>query len=199
MTTCSAFRVSRSAFRKWPPEWWRHIQGRLEAGGWRLEAIASSLAPRALSQLVSVALIAALVMLSGASAPAATAKAAAPANDLISLETDAKVKTKSFRRQLEPEQAAARAKLKRVEKSMNGVVGAKGTNGLSLSFGGTGDAEREMWLPFEAGLKLVGYQDLKEIRQGDMVSATCEQLEDGSELFLKRLTLLRAANAAPTQ
>ena len=129
----------------------------------------------------------------GPPAPEATAKAAAPANDMISLETDAKVTTKSFRRQLEPEQAAARAKMKRLEGTMTGVVGATGTNGLSLSFGITGNAEQERWLPFEAGLKLVGYQRLSDVRQGDTVNVTYEYLEDGSELFLKRLMLLKRA------
>ena len=129
----------------------------------------------------------------GPPAPEAAAKAAAPANDMISLETDAKVTTRSFRRQLEPEQAAARAKMKRLEGTMTGVVGATGTNGLSLSFGVTGNAEQERWLPFEAGLKLVGYPRLSDVRQGDTVNVTYEYLEDGSELFLKRLLLLKRA------
>lgn len=115
------------------------------------------------------------------------------ASDMISLETDAKVTAKRFRRELDPEQAAAQAKMKRVERTMTGTINAKGTNGIALSFGISGDSEREMWLPFEEGLKLAGYSSLNQVRQGDMVNVTCEHLEDGSELFLKRLALLKRA------
>ena len=73
-------------------------------------------------------------------------------------------------------------------------INAKGVNGIAVTLSVSGDSAREMWLPFEPGLKLLGYPSLNEVRQGDTVNVTYEYLEDGSEMFLKRLALLKRAS-----
>ena len=125
-------------------------------------------------------------------------KETAPASDkreLVSLETEGRVATKSFRRELDPEAAAKAAKVKRIERTASGVVVARGTNGMAFSAGFAGGG-REFWLPFEAGLKLMGYRSLSEIHDGDHVNVTYEEKEDDHELFLKRVALMQQAPPA---
>lgn len=124
----------------------------------------------------------------------------AGAEELISLETDANVTTKGLRRQLDPEQAAARAKLKRVEQTMSGIVVARGINGMAFSprLNASGEPAPELWLLFEPGLKLIGYRALTDINAGDMVNVTYEEITEDHERFLKKITLIqRAAEGGP--
>ena len=123
----------------------------------------------------------------------ASQAAAQPATtDMISLETDAKVAKSSIRREVDPATAAKLAKSERKSMTVTGLIVAKGLGGISFSIG-TKPSSSEMWLPFEPGLKLMGYGALADIRDGDLVNVTYEERLMDHDLFLKKIALLRTA------
>ena len=121
---------------------------------------------------------------------ASQAAAQPAATDMISLEVDAKVAKSSIRREVDPATAAKLAKSERKSVTLTGVIVAKGLGGISFS-PGTTPTSTEFWLPFEPGLKLMGYGKLADIHDGDLVNVTYEERLMDHDLFLKKIALLR--------
>lgn len=120
--------------------------------------------------------------------PAATAKTAAPLVSvpvkLVSKETAKPITA------LEPSGV--------VTKTVYGQVGLKNDNGFSLVLerDEEGGVLRELWFPFGSTMSLRGYESVDNLRDGDLVSVTFDEVVDVRERILKKIGLERANRKA---
>lgn len=84
-------------------------------------------------------------------------------------------------------------KVNMVTKTISGEISAWGPNGIALEYAKDdieGSAE-EIWLPYEAEPKLIGYKVKADIAAGDQVTVTYDEAEDGSKRILTGIRLLK--------
>ncbi len=84
-------------------------------------------------------------------------------------------------------------KLKMVTKTLSGEISARGPNGIALEYARdeVEGSSKEMWFPYEAEVKLIGYKAKTDITAGDQVAVTYNEAEDGSKRVLTGIRLLK--------
>ncbi|MBI4430480.1 MAG: hypothetical protein HY587_02065 [Candidatus Omnitrophica bacterium] len=76
-------------------------------------------------------------------------------------------------------------------KTLSGEVSARGPSGIALVYEKNDKkrASKEMWFPYEVEIELAGYKGKSEIAEGDMVTVTYDEAEDGSKRILTGIKL----------
>ena len=90
-----------------------------------------------------------------------------------------------------PDPDPEEAKIKGAQTMLEGRVSGAGYNGLAVELPRPKKNEpSEIWFNYVKGLKLSGVQSLAEIQEGDTVSVSYKEGEDGRK-FLKEIRLIR--------
>lgn len=109
-------------------------------------------------------------------------------------------KEKKIKKLLEenfPDPDPEEAKTKGTQEMLEGRVSGAGYNGLAVELPSPRKGEpSEIWFDYVKGLKLSGVQSLSEIEEGDVVSVSYKEGEDGRK-FLKEVRFVRKKPVEP--
>ena len=146
--------------------------------------------PTFLKTLLTLSLIAGLAVPASAAkektGPAAASASETPASPV---QKEKKVK-KSWEENL-PDSDPEEAKTKGTQEMLEGRVSGAGYNGLAVELPNPKKGQpSEIWFNYVKGVKLSGVQSLSEIQEGDTVSVSYKEGEDGRK-FLKEIRLIR--------
>jgi len=89
------------------------------------------------------------------------------------------------------EVATTSSGIKLLTKTLSGEIGARGANGIALVYEKDEKkrSSKEMWFPYDGEPKFVGYKSKADVGEGDQVSVTYEEAEDGSKRILTGIKL----------
>jgi len=78
-------------------------------------------------------------------------------------------------------------------KTISGEISARNLNGIALVYAKNTKkrSSREMWLPYDSELKLVGYESKANVGEGDYVRATYDEMVDEGRRVLTGIELVK--------